>query len=137
MGADGGHSTTPNGHTPFVGKLILGKQDGQPPAVVYFNATETDWQVQALTQGTSDQRIRLRRDGGRIGFAGGGRVSGDRFRGFRLATGAVCRFRADWCSCHQPPSHQKQIAEGEQREELGAVLGQALGRGSSQGRTGA
>ena len=33
-------------------------------------------------------------------------------------------FRADSCSYHQPSSHQEQVAEREQREELGAVLGQ-------------
>lgn len=27
-------------------------------------------------------------------------------------------------SCHQPPSHQKQVAEREQGEQLGAVLGE-------------
>lgn len=33
-------------------------------------------------------------------------------------------FRTDSPSCHQPPSHQEQVAECEQREELRAVLGQ-------------
>src|SRR6056297_2757364 len=34
------------------------------------------------------------------------------------------RFRTDSFSCHQPPSDQEQVSEGEQREELGAVLGE-------------
>ena len=33
------------------------------------------------------------------------------------------RSRADLSSCHQPSSHQEQVAKREQREELGAVLG--------------
>lgn len=37
----------------------------------------------------------------------------------------VTRFRADSSSCHQLSPYQKQVAEGEQREELGAVLGEA------------
>jgi len=40
---------------------------------------------------------------------------------FRLSI----RFRADSSSCHQLSSHQKQVAEGEQRKELGPVLGKA------------
>jgi hypothetical protein len=35
------------------------------------------------------------------------------------------RFQADSSSCHQLSSHQKQVAEGEQRKELGPVLGEA------------
>ncbi len=35
------------------------------------------------------------------------------------------RFRADSSSCHQLSPHQKQVAEGEQRKELGPVLGEA------------
>ena len=38
-------------------------------------------------------------------------------------------FRADSSSCHQPPSHPEQVAEGEQREELGAVPGRPAGAG--------
>ena len=43
--------------------------------------------------------------------------------------GRFALFRADSSSCHQPPSHQEQVAEREQREELGAVLGQPPGAG--------
>jgi hypothetical protein len=35
------------------------------------------------------------------------------------------RIRAESSSCHQLSSHQKQVAEGEQRKELGPVLGEA------------
>ena len=34
-------------------------------------------------------------------------------------------FRAELSSCHQPPSHQEQVAEREQGEEMRAVLGEA------------
>jgi len=37
----------------------------------------------------------------------------------------VAAFQADSSSCHQSPAHQEQLAEGEQREQLGAVLGEA------------
>jgi hypothetical protein len=37
----------------------------------------------------------------------------------------VTYFQADSSSCHQLSSHQKQVAEGEQRKDLGPVLGEA------------
>jgi len=37
----------------------------------------------------------------------------------------VAGFRAELSSCHQPPSHQEQVAEREQGEEMRAVLGEA------------
>ncbi len=39
--------------------------------------------------------------------------------------GRSAGFRTDSSSRHQLPSHQEQVAEREQREELGAVLGEA------------
>ncbi len=39
-------------------------------------------------------------------------------------------FQADSFSCHQPSSHQEQVAGREQREELGAVLGKTALRAS-------
>ena len=93
--------------------------------------TELDAAIEALGlialkgKGTSDQRFRLRRDGSLIGM-----VAGD---GFLVAVFVASdpplrrpgRFRADSSSCHQLPSDQKQVAEREQGEELGAVFGQA------------
>ena len=37
--------------------------------------------------------------------------------------------RVDSSSCHQPPSDPEQVAEREQREEVGAVLGEAATAG--------
>ena len=44
---------------------------------------------------------------------------------FIAAFAAFARFRADLSTCHQPPSHEDQVAEREQGEDLGAVLGKA------------
>lgn len=41
-----------------------------------------------------------------------------------LPDGQYGGFRADSSSCHQLSSRQKQVAEGEQREELSMVLGE-------------
>ena len=53
-----------------------------------------------------------------LGDTGNFRVSG------RL-NGPDRRRRADSASCKQPPSDEEQVAEGEQGEELRAVLGEA------------
>jgi hypothetical protein len=52
--------------------------------------------------------------------------SAAKFAGSRPPSAWRGGFRTDSSSCHQPPSHEKQVAEREEREELGAVLGKAL-----------
>lgn len=61
------------------------------------------------------------------------RLTGPAEDGFR-ASGFLALRRPSWpfrgceadsSSCRQPPSHQEQVAEGEEREQLGAVLGEA------------
>ena len=47
------------------------------------------------------------------------------FAGSGPPLGRFGGFRAGQSSCHQPSSHQKQVTECEQREELCAVLGEA------------
>lgn len=44
------------------------------------------------------------------------------YRDFRPAEGRFIGFRADSYSCHQLALHQEQVAEGEQREELGPIF---------------
>lgn len=50
--------------------------------------------------------------------------TGGSFRAFGAAVWGGGGFRTDSFSCHQPPSFREQVAEREQREELGAVLGE-------------
>ena len=51
------------------------------------------------------------------------------FRVFGRLNGPDRRPRADSASCQQPSSDEEQVAEGQQREELRAVLCEATGSG--------
>src|SRR6056297_3386303 len=46
------------------------------------------------------------------------------FAWYGAAEGPKWVLQTDSALCHQLPSHEEQVAEGEKREELGAVLGQ-------------
>lgn len=52
-------------------------------------------------------------------------VPGADFVAFGPPDRRFCRLWADSSSCHQPSAHQEEVAEREQGEELGTVLGEA------------
>jgi len=85
---------------PSGGRIILDARQHHPATVVLiFSEPESGktlrlsapWPARDPILGTSDQRVRLRRDFGLIGLAGARRASGGCFRGFLTAISAVWR----------------------------------------------
>jgi len=94
------------------------------PASPFFSAVDRPVLPLSFSLGTSDQRVRLRRDVGLTALRTKRPTILDRFCVFELPQRRFRGFWTDSSSCKQPSSNQKQVAERKQREELRTVFGQ-------------